>query len=55
MSKPRKTSTAAAEMRAVAHTRYVNDLREGRVQRAANFGSGKAYKRRPKHRGEVAA
>ena len=51
MSKSAARSTAA-EMRAVAHARYVNDLREGRVQRATNFGSGKAYKRR--NRGEAA-
>lgn len=54
MSKSAARSTAA-EMRHVAHTRYVNDLREGRVQRAANFGSGKAYKRREKHRNREAA
>lgn len=48
MSKSAAKSTAA-EMRAVNHTRYVNDLREGRVQRAVNFGSGKAYKRREKY------
>lgn len=48
-----KTATRqAAEMRAVAHTRYVADLAEGRRQRAvtipARKGAG-SYRRRPKH------
>ena len=48
----RTRNRQAAEMRAIAHARYVADLAEGRVQRAttipARKGAG-SYKRRPKH------
>ncbi len=46
--------TASEGMRAVAHARYVADLRDGRRQRAATIparrGAG-SYRRRPKYRG----
>jgi hypothetical protein len=49
-----KTHLTAADMRAIAHARYVADLRDGRRQRAttipAKRGPG-SYRRRDKHAG----